>query len=57
MEKICARHRAGGVLCHAGAHIEGVRSEPIMRSGHSTQGGPETIAAVRRILREHNGER
>ena len=57
MERICARHRAGGALCHARAHIDGVASELVVHSGHSTQSHPETIEEVRRILREHIGER
>jgi len=35
----------------------GVASEKIVRSGHSTQGHPETIEEVRRILREHLDQR
>jgi hypothetical protein len=37
------------------AHLEGVESEKIVGSGHSTQSHPETIEEVRRILREHIG--
>jgi hypothetical protein len=39
------------------AHIEGVASEKIVRSGHSTQGHPETIQEVKRILLEQLGTR
>jgi hypothetical protein len=35
------------------AHIDGVESEKIVRSGHSVQGNPETIMEVKRILHEH----
>ena len=41
-----------GVVEYVSAHIEGV-SERIVRSGHSTQSHPQTIAEVRRILLEH----
>jgi hypothetical protein len=47
--------RTDGVVSYDSAHIEGVESEKIVRSGHSTQGHPETIEEVRRILREHIG--
>lgn len=42
-----------GVVRYSSAHIEGVESELVVRSSHSTQGRPETIEEVRRILREH----
>jgi pimeloyl-ACP methyl ester carboxylesterase len=42
-----------GVVRYSSAHIEGVASELVVRSGHSTQGTPETIEEVRRILYEH----
>src|SRR5205814_6340644 len=42
-----------GVVKYSSAHIEGVASELIVRSGHSTQGNPETIQEVKRILFEH----
>jgi hypothetical protein len=35
------------------AHIEGVESERVVRSGHSCQSHPVTIEEVRRILLEH----
>ena len=44
-----------GVVEYDSAHIDGVESELVVRSGHSTQGKPETIAEVRRILRLHAG--
>jgi pimeloyl-ACP methyl ester carboxylesterase len=44
-----------GVVKYKSAHIEGVESELVVRSGHSTQGTPETIEEVRRILYEHAG--
>jgi hypothetical protein len=46
-----------GVVAYESAHIEGVASELVVRSGHSTQSHPETIEEVRRILREHVGAR
>lgn len=42
-----------GVVTYASAHIEGVQSELVVRSGHSTQSNPQTIAEVRRILLAH----
>ena len=42
-----------GVVKYASAHIDGVESEKIVRSGHSMQGNPETIQEVKRILMEH----
>ena len=44
-----------GVVEYNSAHIGGVESELIVRSGHSTQGTPQTIEEVRRILYEHAG--
>jgi hypothetical protein len=46
-----------GVVAYSSAHIDGVESELVVRSSHSTQGRPETIEEVRRILREHVGVR
>jgi pimeloyl-ACP methyl ester carboxylesterase len=46
--------RAGdGVVKYTSAHIDGVESEKIIRSGHSVQGNPEAIQEVKRILIEH----
>jgi hypothetical protein len=42
-----------GVVEYKSAHIEGVVSELIVNSGHSTQDEPATIEEVRRILIEH----
>ncbi len=39
-----------GVVRYASAHIDGVNSELVVRSSHSTQSNPATIAEVRRIL-------
>jgi pimeloyl-ACP methyl ester carboxylesterase len=44
-----------GVVQYTSAHIEPVESELVVRSAHSTQGRPETIEEVRRILRLHAG--
>lgn len=44
-----------GVVEYSSAHIEGVESELVVRSSHSTQGRPETIEEVRRILLLHAG--
>ena len=42
-----------GVVRYTSAHIEGVDSEMVVRSGHSCQGHPQTIEEVRRILLVH----
>jgi triacylglycerol esterase/lipase EstA (alpha/beta hydrolase family) len=42
-----------GVVEYKSAHIEPVKSELVVHSGHSTQDHPETIEEVRRILLEH----
>jgi len=42
-----------GVVKYTSAHIDGVASELIVRSGHSTQAVPETIEEVRRLLYAH----
>lgn len=47
--------RTDGVVAYESAHIDGVESEKIVHSGHSTQAHPETIEEVARILREHIG--
>jgi pimeloyl-ACP methyl ester carboxylesterase len=44
-----------GVVEYKSAHIDGVESELVVRSGHSTQATPATIEEVRRILYEHAG--
>ena len=38
-----------GVVKYRSAHLDGVVSEKVVRSGHSTQSHPETIEEVRRI--------
>lgn len=45
-----------GVVEYKSAHIAGVESEYIVRSGHSTQADPHTIGEVRRILLLHWAE-
>jgi pimeloyl-ACP methyl ester carboxylesterase len=42
-----------GVVKYESAHIDGVESELVVRSGHSCQDNPHTIGEVRRILLEH----
>jgi triacylglycerol esterase/lipase EstA (alpha/beta hydrolase family) len=49
--------KTDGVVAYESAHIDGVASEKVVRSGHSTQSHPETIMEMRRILREHIGVR
>jgi hypothetical protein len=44
-----------GVVEYKSAHIDGVESELVVRSGHSTQARPETIEEVCRILYERAG--
>ena len=44
-----------GVVKYKSAHLDGVESELVVRSGHSTQARPETIEEVRRILYLHAG--
>jgi pimeloyl-ACP methyl ester carboxylesterase len=41
-----------GVVRYDSAHLDGVGTEKVVRSSHSTQGEPVTIEEVRRILRE-----
>jgi pimeloyl-ACP methyl ester carboxylesterase len=50
------REGGDGVVDYESAHLEGVRSEFIVRSGHSSQAEPATIEEQRRILYEHLGE-
>jgi hypothetical protein len=47
---------ADGIVMYKSAHIEGVASEKVVRSSHSTQGHPETIQEIKRILMEHARE-
>lgn len=42
-----------GVVEYSSAHIDGVESERVVRSFHSAQAVPDTIAEVRRIMLEH----
>jgi hypothetical protein len=42
-----------GVVRYQSAHIEGMESELIVRSGHSVQANPHTVLEVRRILLLH----
>jgi len=46
-----------GVVTYSSAHIEGVESELVVRSGHSTQKEPPSIEEVRRILLLHGDAR
>ncbi len=45
-----------GVVKYTSAHIDGVDSELVVRSGHSLQQHPHTIEEVRRILLLHAAE-
>lgn len=51
------REQTDGVVAYESAHIDGVASERVVRSGHSTQSHPATIEEMRRILREHLADR
>jgi pimeloyl-ACP methyl ester carboxylesterase len=42
-----------GVVAYSSAHLDGVASELIVHSSHSTQSEPQTIEEVRRILHEN----
>jgi len=44
--------RDDGVVKYSSAHLDGVDSELVVNSGHSTQANPVTIGEVRRILLE-----
>ena len=46
-----------GVVRYSSAHIEGVDSELVVRSGHSAQSLPQSIEEFRRILYLHAGIR
>jgi len=41
-----------GVVNYTSAHLDGIGTEKVVRSSHSTQAVPDTIEEVRRILRE-----
>jgi hypothetical protein len=45
-----------GVVRYESAHIDGVESELIVRSGHSVQANPHTVLELRRILLLHAEE-
>ena len=45
-----------GVVKYTSAHLDGVESEKVVHSSHSTQSHPETIEEVRRILLLHAAE-
>jgi hypothetical protein len=44
-----------GVVRYTSAHVDYTASELVVNSGHSTQGEPETIEEIRRILLLHIG--
>jgi pimeloyl-ACP methyl ester carboxylesterase len=48
--------QSDGVVRYRSARLAGVESELVVRSGHSAQDRPETIAEIRRILFEHARE-
>jgi len=51
----CPEYEEPDRICGRAAHLEGIASEKIVRSAHSTQSIPATILEVRRILYEHLG--
>ena len=48
-----ARRGNDGVVAYESAHLEAAESEVIIRSSHSLQSNPHTVAEVKRILLEH----
>lgn len=42
-----------GIVAYSSAHLDGVESELVVRSGHSCQDNPLVIREVRRILLQH----
>ena len=48
-----ARRGNDGVVAYDSAHLEMAASEVIIRSSHSLQSNPHTVAEVKRILLEH----
>lgn len=42
-----------GVVPYHSSHLNGVKSEKVVKSGHSVQQNPLAIQEIRRILREH----
>jgi pimeloyl-ACP methyl ester carboxylesterase len=44
-----------GVVSYQSAHLDGVESERVVRSGHSVQSHPDAIEEIRRILLVHLG--
>lgn len=45
-----------GVVKYESAHVDGVESELVVRSGHSVQQTPEAVEELMRILMEHAGQ-
>jgi len=45
-----------GVVNYTSAHLDGIGTEKVVHSSHSTQAVPDTIEEVRRILREQVAE-
>jgi pimeloyl-ACP methyl ester carboxylesterase len=45
-----------GVVRYESAHVDGVESELVIRSGHSVQGNPQAVLELRRILLLHADE-
>jgi len=45
-----------GVVSYRSAHLDGVDSELVVKSGHSSQANPVVVEEIRRILVEHLGD-
>ncbi len=45
-----------GVVSYQSAHLDGVDSELVVKSGHSSQSNPVVVEEIRRILIEHLGD-
>jgi pimeloyl-ACP methyl ester carboxylesterase len=45
-----------GVVSYQSAHLDGVDSELVVKTGHSSQSNPDVVEEIRRILIEHLGD-
>ena len=50
------KNLSDGVVTYESAHLDGVASELVVRSGHSTQSHPQTLLEVGRILHQNLDE-
>ena len=56
IEKPPAEEGSDGVVSYQSAHLDGVDSELVVISGHSSQSNPIVVEEIRRILIEHLGD-